>query len=427
MLCEGLGEAWAILARMPLPRHLAFAFAVTLVAGVCACQVQERSLTAVSAATESGPSTSQTGPPSAVPAPLPTAGASPSQATSQATPSAAPTATPVSIGSQPITLSFAGDVHFERHLRALVDRPDSLAELRPVLGSADVTVVNLESAITSRGTPEPKEFHFRTTPAALSVLADAGVDVVSLANNHAVDFGPDGLADTLAAKAASPVPVIGIGQRAAEAFAPAVVTVRGTSIAVIASTQVNDLTVNKYPATDRSAGVAGNLRNDRLVAEVTAARRRYDVVVVFLHWGTEQQRCPDAAQLATASALEKAGADVIVGGHAHRVQGAGWLGRAYVGYGLGNFVWWLNSQTPGDVTSGVLTVSVDPAAARARAEQRAGASAPPSGPIVTSATWTPLTISAVDGIPRPPAPSARPAARAAWNDARTCTNLRSNP
>ena len=381
-----------------------------------------------------GPSLSPSAP-SAVspPTPTPTPGPTP-------TPTAlGPTASAPVDGARPITLSFAGDVHFERHVRALLERPDSLAELRPVLGAADVTVVNLESAITSRGTPEAKEFHFRTTPAALDVLANAGVDVVSLANNHAVDFGPVGLDDTLAAKAASPVPVIGIGHRADEAFAPAVFTVRGTSIAVIASTQVNDLTVNKYPATDRAAGVAGNLRNDRLVAAVTAARGRYDVVVVFLHWGTEQQTCPDAAQRATAAALEKAGADVIVGGHAHRVQGAGWLGRAYVGYGLGNFIWWLNSKTPGDVTSGVLTVSIDPAVARARAQQRAGtgtSSAPNSGPnsgtaaarpVVTSGTWAPLTISAVDGIPRPPAAAPRAAASAAWNDARTCTNLRSTP
>ncbi|MEI2825305.1 MAG: CapA family protein [Dermatophilaceae bacterium] len=363
----------------------------------------------------------------------------PTQTPALPTPSTPPTA---GGGTRPITLAFAGDIHFERHVRALLDRADSLAELRPSLGSADVTVVNLESAITTRGTPEAKEFHFRTTPAALGVLASAGVDVVSLANNHAVDYGPVGLTDTLAAKAASPVPLIGIGQRAAEAFAPAVLTVRGTSIAVIAATQVNDLTVNKYPATDRSAGVAGNLRNDRLVAAVTAARGRYDVVVVFLHWGTEKQTCPDAAQQATAAALENAGADVIVGGHAHRVQGAGWLGRSYVGYGLGNFIWWLNSRTPGDVTSGVLTVSIDPAIVRARAHQRAGASGTSSGtssvsssvsssvtsgPVVTSAAWTPLTISAGDGIPRPPAPAERPVATAAWNDARTCTNLRSKP
>ena len=378
-------------------------------------------------------------PASGVPSSVTTSAPSPTQAPALPSPSPPPT---TAGGTQPVTLAFAGDIHFERHVRALLDRADSLAELRPSLGSADVTVVNLESAITSRGTPEAKEFHFRTTPAALGVLASAGVDVVSVANNHAVDYGVVGLADTLAAKAASPVPLIGIGQRAEEAFAPAVVTVRGTSVAVIASTQVNDLTVTKYPATDRSPGVAGNLRNDRLVAAVTAARGRYDVVVVFLHWGTEKQTCPDAAQRATAAALEKAGADVIVGGHAHRVQGAGWLGRAYVGYGLGNFIWWLNSRTPGDVTSGILTVSIDPAIARARARQRAGASGTSSGPssgtssgtssvtsgpVVTSAAWIPLTISAGDGIPRPPAPAERSVATAAWNDARTCTNLRSKP
>ena len=122
--------------------------------------------------------------------------------------------------------------------------------------------------------------------------------------------------------------------------------VRGTKVAVIASTQINDYTVHTYPATDTKPGIAGNLDNTRLLAAVRAARAAYDVVVVYLHWGSDYTTCPDGAQTTTAAALAKAGADVVVGGHAHRVQGAGWLGRTYVDYGLGNFVW-LNTRGPG--------------------------------------------------------------------------------
>lgn len=324
----------------------------------------------------------------------------------------------------PLTLAFGGDVHFDGELAQLLDGDDGLAQLRPLLGSADVAIVNLETSITDRGAPEPKTFHFRTSPKALSTLARAGVDVLSMANNHAVDYGPVGLQDTLAAKAASPVPIVGVGRNAAEAFTPVVLQARGLSVAVIGSTQVNDLTVNKFPATDDTAGVAGNFSsNDRLVAAVKDAVERYDVVVVFLHWGTDYENCPDGRQFATAKALEAAGADIVVGGHAHRVQGSGWLGHAYVGYGLGNFVW-NNRRGEAEKHSGVLTLSVDVAATQARRGTDAGARAQ-QPTVVSGVTYTPLQISDADGIPRPPKDPT--ALRQAWDNARTCARLRPTP
>ena len=315
-----------------------------------------------------------------------------------------------------MTLAFGGDVHVEGRLTSLVTT-DGLAALQPVLGGADVAVVNLETAITDRGVEQPKIYHFRTTPEALVTLQHAGVDAVSMANNHAVDYGPDGLTDTLAAQASSPIPVIGIGPDAAKAFAPAVFQVRGTSLAVIASTQINDYTVHTYPATTTKPGIAGNLDNARLLAAVRAARTAYDVVVVYLHWGSDYTSCPDGAQTTTAAALAAAGADVVVGGHAHRVQGAGWLGRAYVAYGLGNFVW-LNTRGTVDAVSGVLTVSVDPA--RAHAQRGAGPS------VVAGAAWTPLLIGD-DGVPRPPEAAAAASQQTAWVQARSCARLASTP
>ncbi len=380
------------------------------------------------------------GTPSASPAQPSTAGR-----TATSLPSA-PTAPPVSTPSPPstpstgapvqaaapaagappgtITLAFGGDVNFDGPLAALVERPDGLADLRQVLGGADLAIVNLETAITDRGSPEAKIYHFRTTPQALVTVQRAGVDAVSMANNHAVDYGPDGLTDTLAAKASSPIPVIGIGRTADEAFTPAVFPVRGVDVAVLASTQVNDLTVNKYPATASRSGVAGNLDNTRLLAAVRAAAATHDVVVVYLHWGTDYTSCPDSAQTSTAAALEKAGADVIVGGHAHRVQGAGWLGRSYVAYGLGNFVWH-NTRGDLDARSGVLTVAVD--IARAQKAAGAGAAARPTAPsVVTATTWTPLVISD-DGVPRTPAPPVAATLHDAWDQARTCARLAASP
>ena len=117
-----------------------------------------------------------------------------------------------------------------------------LAPIRSATAEADFTMVNLESALTTRGTPDPKSleaadnrYHFRTSPAALSALEAAGVDAVSVANNHGADFGPRGLADTLRAKESGVLPVIGVGRDRAEAFTPHRVTLKGQRFAFFAA------------------------------------------------------------------------------------------------------------------------------------------------------------------------------------------------
>jgi poly-gamma-glutamate synthesis protein (capsule biosynthesis protein) len=154
----------------------------------------------------------------------------------------------------------------------------------------------------------------------------------------------------------------------------------------------------------------------RLRAAVSRAAAKYDVVVVFLHWGLDYQKCPDPLSVQTAQALEAAGADIIVGGHSHRVNGAGWLGRSYVDYGFGNFVWW-RSHEP-DSRSGVLTLSIDVKAARGTKRTQRSA--------VREAVWTPMLIGA-DGIPRPPAAADSARLLALWKQAGQCANLASKP
>jgi poly-gamma-glutamate synthesis protein (capsule biosynthesis protein) len=139
---------------------------------------------------------------------------------------------------------------------------------------------------------------------------------------------------------------------------------------------------------------------------VRSARRAADVVVVYLHWGTDYTECPDAAQRRTARALAAAGADVVVGGHAHRVQGAGWLGRSYVAYGLGNFIWYRN-QPAANGTSGVLTLTLD-------------------GRRVVGRRWTPLRIGP-DGLPARPGGATAAGMLRNWHAARGCTGLQDRP
>ncbi|WP_167880329.1 CapA family protein [Nocardioides guangzhouensis] len=313
-----------------------------------------------------------------------------------------------------VTLAFAGDVHFEAHLAGLLGRPrHALGPVERTLAAADLAMVNLESAITTRGTPEAKElevpdqrYHFRTSPAALDVLDAAGVDVATMANNHGADFGPVGLRDSLAAIRRGPVPVVGIGRDRRAAFTPYLTSVRGTSVAFLAGDgSMREGSSDVWEAGPRNPGIAA-AHADRpraLVTAVRAASRRADVVVVYLHWGEELVGCPTHQQRATAQALAEAGADVVLGSHAHVQLGAGWLGGTYVDYGLGNFVWYHDHQP----RSGVLRVRV-----------RDGR--------VVGDDWAPAVIG-TDGLPAPLHGSARARAVADWRRLRSCTGLAAGP
>ncbi len=306
-----------------------------------------------------------------------------------------------------VTLAFAGDVHFEDDLKPRLDDPESaLDPVDSLLNSADISMVNLETAITDRGKPEPKKYRFRTSPAALGALAAAGVDVVSMANNHAVDYGADGLTDTLAAQRASPIPVVGIGRDVEQAFAPAVFDVRGTKVAVLGATQVPDRTAAAWAATKKKAGVAVARKPAKLVRAVRAAKKASDLVVVYLHYGTERVACPTSEQSQIVDDLVDAGADVVVGSHAHVLLGAGWHEAAYVSYGLGNFVWY-SPNTVVEATSGVLALTVK------------------SGRVTAAALKS--TRTGPDGIPRPLKGTDAEKAQKGWKSLRTCTGLAAKP
>jgi poly-gamma-glutamate capsule biosynthesis protein CapA/YwtB (metallophosphatase superfamily) len=307
----------------------------------------------------------------------------PAPATTQPTPTP-PSTTTAEPETGPITIAFAGDVHFEAQLRPRLREPETALEtVAPQLSPADLTVVNLETSIGTSGTPESKRFTFQAPPSAFDALAAAGVDVVTMANNHGMDYGAEGLADTLAAIASDPpLKVIGIGSNADQAFAPAVIDVGGTTVAVIGGHSADDPRADPtdhWAASSDSAGVAVARDPARLVTAVRAARSTADVVVVFMHWGIQGERCPSGSQAATARALADAGADIVVGSHAHVVQGTGLLGDTYVAYGLGNFVWY-NPNSESASTTGLLTVTVD--GGRVIAEQ-----------------WAPARIQS-DGLPR---------------------------
>jgi len=264
-----------------------------------------------------------------------------------------------------VKLSFGGDVMFEDDLRDLLEEPErGLAPIRTATAAADFTMVNLESAVTTRGARDPKEledadnrYHFRTSPDALTALQSAGVDAVSVANNHGADFGADGLADTLQARSRSTMPVLGVGRNRAEAFAPHQVTLKGQSFAFFAAdASFLESTEPYWQAGTTTPGLAAARGAGRsaLLTAVGRSAARGTAVVVYLHWGRENSTAVTADQRVLAGALARAGAAAVVGTHTHRLQGAGWMRNTYVAYGLGNFIWY--HGTGGD--TGLLDLTV---------------------------------------------------------------------
>ncbi|MGW1173246.1 CapA family protein [Kitasatospora sp. NPDC002543] len=349
------------------------------------------------------------------PEPAPASAAPVPPGTSSA-PSGSPSATVPGKSAPPrpdgtITVAFAGDVHFEgrTEARLAVQAPEpALGPISRTLADADLSVLNLETAITGRGAPEPKTYTFRTSPKALSVLKDSGVDVVSMANNHAVDFGADGLTDTLAAKDSSPIPVVGVGRNAKEAYAPYVTTVRGVKVAVVAASQVEDITNQKWRAGATKPGIASALDVPALVKAVETAKQQAPVVLVYLHWGDEGKACSTGPQTTIAKKLAAAGATAVVGTHAHTMVGSGMLGNTYIGYGFGNFLWYGTSNYPNSNETGVTTLTLT-------ADGK-----------VTGEAFAPATIDD-KGIPEPVTGATAEAALKRRDGLRGCTGLTPPP
>jgi poly-gamma-glutamate synthesis protein (capsule biosynthesis protein) len=305
-------------------------------------------------------------------------------------------------------MAFGGDVNFPSG-STLGDRlaDDPATALGPgvpsLLSGVDLSMVNLETALTD-GTcpdPQPKTYDFDAPASAITALQSAGVSLVTEANNHGEDCGQAGLQMALSARAQSRYTILGIGQNAAQAFTPYQVTIDGEHIGIIAATQViDDDLQTAWTATTTQPGLASAYDVSGLVSAVEAARQVDDTVVVFLHWGVELDACPDPLQEPLANELVRAGADIVIGSHAHVLLGGGYLGSAYVDYGLGNFAFY-NAPPPTD-QSGSLVITA-------------------TGRHIDGVTWRPALIE--DELPVPLSGAAATAALANWTNARTCTDL----
>ena len=201
----------------------------------------------------------------------------------------------------------------------------------------DLTIVNLECPVSTRGRIEPRAFNFRCDPAALPAAHRAGVDVANLANNHIRDYGPEALLDSITHTREAGIAPVGVGADLAAATTPAVVERGGWRIAVLGFGGV--VLSPGWLATARSPGMASGDDVDGMVEAVRAAGEVADLVFVSIHWGMELDTEPRADDIRAARAMIDAGADGIFGHHQHRLGPLGTHRDRPIAWGLGNFVW----------------------------------------------------------------------------------------
>ena len=246
-----------------------------------------------------------------------------------------------------VTLALAGDTMLGRLVAERIDEVGPTGLIAPAvverMRAADLCILNLECCISERGEPWPdpgKPFFFRAPPAAVETLIHLGVDAVTLANNHALDFGADALLDTLDLLEEADIAIVGAGRDRAAARRPALLTAGDVTMAVVG---VTDHPAD-YAATPDRPGVAyADLRREVptwLTGTVSALDGRADLTLVTPHWGPNMTAVPVAHVPRAATTLLAAGADLIAGHSAHVFHGVRFLDeppRAVL-YDLGDFI-----------------------------------------------------------------------------------------
>ena len=233
----------------------------------------------------------------------------------------------------------------------------AFADMRDLFLADDLTVINLECPASYAGTRVPKQFNFQCDPAALPIIRADGVEVASQANNHSLDYGADGLLDSIDNIEAAGIASVGAGADAAAAHAPALFEFDGRTVAVVGFGGV--IPAYSWLATADGPGMADGDTVETMVAAVEAADELADVVVVTIHWGKELQAGPPADDVVRAEAMIDAGADMIFGHHPHRLNSMDWYRGRPIAWSLGNFVWPRLSAAGSDTAVAQVIVDVD--------------------------------------------------------------------
>lgn len=239
-----------------------------------------------------------------------------------------------------ITMSFVGDLLPGEYLTPLMEQNGFDYPYRNALlylSEPDITAGNLELPITLGGTPiEGTPYVYKGHPDVLPAIKEAGFDVLSLANNHAMDQGLEGMTDTIRYLKETGFGYMGTGNNDKEAFEPYYTEAKGVKVAFVGLSRV--IPYAELKADRNTPGIAETYDTTRAVAAIKKAEENADLVVVMVHWGDDGTDRPVEYQTVNARAYIDAGADLVIGAHPHVLQGFEVYKGKWIAYSLGNFI-----------------------------------------------------------------------------------------
>lgn len=241
-----------------------------------------------------------------------------------------------------IHMLFGGDVYFSSHVIAAYDKAGGIHGVldevyREEIERSDLFMVNQEFPFSDRGTPAPdKQYTFRLPPARVTMMNELGIDIVTLANNHTLDYGTDALVDTCTVLQEAGIPFVGAGPNMDRAKQLETIEVRGRTIGFLGASRV-------YPdpswvANSKKPGMVSGYDPSILLEEIKKAGEYCDYLVVYIHWGIERDETPKEYQRTLGKQLIDAGADLVIGSHPHVLQGIEYYQGKPIVYSLGNFI-----------------------------------------------------------------------------------------
>jgi poly-gamma-glutamate capsule biosynthesis protein CapA/YwtB (metallophosphatase superfamily) len=260
-----------------------------------------------------------------------------------------------------VKLAAVGDLMLDRSLGNAIRRNETafpFALVADQLEMADVTVGNLESSLGDLGQPAKKHYTFQAPPLATASLAAAGFDVVSLANNHAMDFGPEALLQGISRLEAEGIVTVGAGSNSLEARQARFLHIHDLTLAFLSyvnvPVEVGGFDTASWTATADAPGLAWGT-GAVIKEDVAAAAKQADLVIVLLHSGLEYVAAPSEAQVEAARAAIEAGSQLVISHHSHILQGIEFYGEGVILYGVGNFAF----QIEGDPQTAIFNIWLD--------------------------------------------------------------------
>lgn len=243
---------------------------------------------------------------------------------------------------QPVTLLFAGDVYFSNYVQNAYNRAGGISGvlddgIRQEIADADIFMVNQEFPFTDRGEKvADKQFNFRVSPKWVSALKEMDVDLVTLANNHILDYGQQGLLDSCDTLNEAGIAYVGGGKDLDEAKKLVTMEAGGRTIGFLGTSRV--YMDGSWAAGAGHPGVFSTYDPSLAIEEIKKAKEQCDYLVVYVHWGIERNTEPESYQRSMGQAYIDAGADLVVGSHPHVLQPVETYKDKTIAYSLGNFV-----------------------------------------------------------------------------------------